>query len=157
MPSPQIESVEVVATLLVREPKFLAVFNPRWGAFTFPMSRRKQFLDPTVSLAATPEKLERAAARVAAEVLGRSFSPEEFPRPLCKIKEFEQSDADGVWKLYQVHVFGLTLAEGAKSVPGLITEWLTREDFQTREPVTHTARYLLQELATNGKLPPWTK
>lgn len=157
MPSPKIESVEVIATLLVRGPKFLAIFNPRWGAFTFPMSRRKQFLDPTVSQAATPEKLERAAARVAAEVLGRSFAPEEFPRPLCKIKEFEQSDADGVWKLYRIHVFGLTLPAGAKAVPGVVTEWLTREDFQTREPVTHTARYLLQELAANGKLPPWTK
>jgi hypothetical protein len=157
MRSPKVESVGVVATLLVRGPKFLAIFNPCWGAFAFPMSRRKQFVDPTVSHVATPEKLERAAARVAAEVLGRSFSSEGIPRPICKIKEFEQSDADGVWKLYHIRVFGLTLPAYATTVPGVIAEWLTREDFEIREPVTHTARYLLQELEANGKLPPWTK
>ena len=151
------ENVEVVATVIVQRGRLLALFNPRWGAFTFPMSRRKQFLDPTVSKAATPEKLERAAARVAAEVLGRSFAPGEFPRLLCEIKDFEQSDADGIWKLYHIQVFGLTLPSDDKPVPGLITEWFARDDFKKREPVTHTARFLLDRMEEAGHLPPWKR
>lgn len=155
MSSPQIESVEVIATVLVQGPHFLSNFNPRWGAFTFPMSRRKGFLEKTVSLAATPEPLDRAAARVAAEVLGCTFPPEAFPKFLCDVKEFEQSDADGVWKLYHIHVFGLELPPGTDPVRSVVTEWLTAEQLKTREPVTHTARVLLRELAAAGKLPPW--
>jgi hypothetical protein len=36
------------------------------------------------------------------------------------------------------------LAADTKTAPGVITEWLKREDFLTVEPVTHTAPYLLQ-------------
>jgi hypothetical protein len=156
MSGKQIESVEVVATLLVQGKKMLAVFNPRWGAFTFPMSRRKFFRDSDVSEAATPEKLDRAAARVAAEVLGRSFPPNDFPTPFVEIKNFEQSDADGIWKLYTIHVFTLKLSEGVRLAPGVIAEWLTPNDFQTREPVTHTARFILgrideQKLKLSGR------
>ncbi|MGO8697047.1 MAG: hypothetical protein ACLQVY_04945 [Limisphaerales bacterium] len=153
MSGKQIESVEVVATLLVQGKKILAVFNPRWGAFTFPMSRRKFFKDSDVSEAATPEKLDRAAARVAAEALGRSFPPDDFPTLLVEIKNFEQSDADGIWKLYTIHVFSLKVSEGVRLAPGVITEWLTPKELQTREPVTHTARYILRESEKQGLTP----
>jgi|SRR5581483_3583705 len=153
MSGKQIESVEVVATLLVQGKKILAVFNPRWGAFTFPMSRRKFFKDSDVSEAPTPEELDRAAARVAAEVLGRSFPPDDFPTPLVEIKNFEQSDADGIWKLYTIHVFTLKLSDGVKLAPGVIAEWLTPRDLKTREPVTRTARYILGELEKQDLTP----
>ena len=150
MNSNQIENVEVVATLLVQGKKILAVFNPRWGAFSFPMSRRKFFKDSGVSEAVMPEKLERAAARVAAEVLGRSFAPDDFPAPLIEIKDFEQSDADGLWKLYTLHVFTLKVSEGVRLAPGVIGEWLTAKELQTREPVTRTVRYLLSKMEEQG-------
>jgi len=148
----QILKVEVVTTLLVQGQKFLCVFNPKWGAFTFPMSKRKFFQDSAISAAPNPEKLDRAAARVAAEVLGRSFPPGEFPTPLTDIKGFEQSDADGVWKLYEFHLFTLKVSEGVKLPAGLIAEWLTPKELQIREPVTHTARYLLGCLEEKGLL-----
>ena len=150
----QIPSVEVVATLMLQGDKLLSVFNPRWGAFTFPMSKRKFFKDAVVSEAATPEKLNRAAARVAAEVLGRSFLPDEFPSPLLEIKDFEQSDVDGIWKLYTIHVFTLKLSEGVCFAPGLVAEWRTPKELETREPVTHTARFILARMADRRLLAP---
>jgi hypothetical protein len=153
MSGKQIESVEVVATLVVQGKKILAVFNPRWGAFTFPMSRRKFFKDSDVSEAATPEKLDRAAARVAAEVLGRSFAPSDFPTPSVEIKNFEQSDADGIWKLYTIHVFTLKLSEGTHVAPGVVAEWLTPKELQSREPVTHTARFVLRRMEEQSLTP----
>jgi hypothetical protein len=143
----QIPSVEVVATLMMQGDKILSIFNPRWGAFTFPMSKRKFFKDAVMSEAATPEKLNRAAARVAAEVLGRSFEPNEFPAPLLEIKDYEQSDADGLWKLYTIHIFTLKLPESVNVAPGLVAEWRTAKELETREPVTHTARFILSSMA----------
>ncbi|HEY9174001.1 MAG TPA: hypothetical protein VI136_17105 [Verrucomicrobiae bacterium] len=118
------------------------------------MSKRKFFRDAVVSEAATPEKLNRAAARVAAEVLGRSFQPDEFPSPLIEIKDFEQSDADGIWKLYTIHVFMLKLSEGVRFAHGMVAEWRTPKELETREPVTHTARFILARMAEQGLLVP---
>ena len=150
----QILNVEAVGTLILQGRKVLLVFNPRWGAFTFPMSKRKFFKDAVVSEAPTPEKLDRAAARVAAEVLGRSFPPDEYPEPLLDIKGFEQSDADRVWKLYEFHLFALKLSEGVRLASGVIGDWMTAKELRTREPVTHTARYLLERLEEQGLFPP---
>ncbi len=151
------QNVEVVATLLVQGRKILAVFNPCWGAFTLPMSKRKKFRDPSLSRTILPEDWARAAARVAAEVLGHTFAPGEFPKPLCEITDYEQSDADGVWKLYGIQVFGLKLSEGIKLAPGVIAEWLTVADFKEREPISRTARFVLGRLEEKELLPPWPR
>jgi hypothetical protein len=153
MSDKQIPKVEAVATLLVHRGKILSVFNPRWGAFTFPISKRKMFRDTEVSEAAKPENLHRAAARVAGEVLGRSFATDEFPKPLADIKGFEQSDVDGVWKLYEFHIFTLEVSEGVALAQGVVGQWLTAKQFNSHEPVSHTARYLLSELDERGLLP----
>ena len=145
--------VEAVAVLLMQGGKILTVFNPRWGAFTLPMSKRKQFRDAVVSEAPRLEEWDRAAARVAAEVLGRSFAREDFPKPLCEIKDFEQSDADGVWKLYTIQVFALKLSAGDKLAPGIIAEWMSSADLKVREPVTYTARFILNRLEEGKRSP----
>lgn len=150
-------TVEAVATVLANGRKILAVFNPRWGGFTLPMSKRKQFRDSSISEAIRPEEWPAAAARVAAEILGRSFAPEDFPRALCEIKDFEQSDADGVWKLYTIQVFGLAVADNVRLAPGVVAEWLLPEDFKTREPMTRTVRFLLARMVEQSLLPPWKK
>lgn len=150
-------TVEAVAVVIAQGSNILAVFNPRWGAFTLPMSKRKQFLDRTISEAAKPEEWDRAAARVAAEILGRSFTRKEFPKPICEIKDFEQSDADGVWKLYTIQVFGLKLSESVKLAPGIVAEWTPAADFKVREPVTHTVRFIIDRLEEDKLLPPWAK
>ncbi len=94
---------------------------------------------------------------MAAEVLGRSFTIDEFLRPLCEIKDFEQSDADGVWKLYTIQVFGLAVAGDVRLAPGVVAEWLRPEDFKQREPMTRTVRFVLGHMAEQGLLPPWGK
>lgn len=142
-PAGSCPTVEAVATVLADGPKILAVFNPRWGGFTLPMSKRKQFRDSSVSAVTRTEEWACAAARVAAVVLGRSFMMDEFPRPLCEIKDFEQSDADGVWKLYTIQVFGQAVAGDVRLAPGVVAEWLRPEDFQQREPMTRTVRFVL--------------
>jgi len=148
-------NVEVVATLILQERKLLTVYNPRWGAFSFPMSKRKQFTDEASSKAVHREDWKKTAARVAGEVLGRTFRPDEFPQPLCEIKDYEQSDADGVWKLYTIQVFGLKLPQGAKFAPGVAGEWLPAAELKTREPITRTARFILARLEEQDLLPPW--
>ncbi len=150
-------NVEAVATVLANGRKLLAVFNPRWGGFTLPMSKRKQFRDRSVCEAARAEEWPTAAARVAAEVLGRSFAPADFPRALTEIKDFEQSDADGIWKLYSIRVFGLAVSDNVRLAPGVVAEWLEPEEFQVREPMTRTVRFLLTRLEAQGCLPPWQK
>ena len=148
-------NVEAVATVIAQGSKILAVFNPRWGGFTLPISKRKTFRDSVMDSPAKPEDWPKSAARVAAEVLGRSFGPGELPRLLCEIKDYEQSDADGVWKLYTIQVFGLKVAGDVRLAPGVSVEWLGSEDFQTREPMTRTARFILARLKEQGLLPPW--
>ena len=147
--------VEVMAALILQGRNLLAVYNPRWGAFTFPMSKRKQFADDAGSKAVWPEDWKKAAARVAGEVLGRTFLPHEFPQALCEIKDYEQSDAEGVWKLYTIQVFGLKLPEGPLLAPGVVGEWLPVAEFKTREPITRTARFILARLEEQELLPPW--
>jgi hypothetical protein len=156
-PAGSCPTVEAVATVLADGPRILAVFNPRWGGFTLPMSKRKQFRDSSISPAIRQEEWPTAAARVAAEILGRSFIPADFPQPLCEIKDFEQSDADGVWKLYTIQVFGLAVTGHVRLAPGVVAEWLRPEDFQQREPMTHTVRFVLGQMAEQGLLPPWRK
>jgi hypothetical protein len=153
MKSKQTPIVEVVTTLVVQDGKVMVIFNPKWAAFSFPMSKRKVFLDNAISSVGTAEKLDRAAARVAAEVLGRSFPPQGFPHPLFDAKEYKQSDVDGIWKLYQFHVFSLQVTNIQNPASGIIAEWLTPDQINCHEPFSHTARYLLAQLEEKDLLP----
>jgi hypothetical protein len=85
-------------------------------------------------MAAHPEDWQKAADRVAGEVLGRTFLPQEFPKSLCEIKDYEQSDADGVWKLYTIQVFGLELPKTPLLAPGMVGEWLSAANSSPANP-----------------------
>jgi hypothetical protein len=126
----------------VQDGRILAVWNAGWGAFTLPMSRRHAWKDPAIPDSLHTEAWEDAAARAAAEWLGRTCEPVH----LADLGEFQQTDRDGVWKRYRFQVFRVAVAGDAPLVPGAIAEWLTPEQFLHRRPISPTAKYLIGQL-----------
>ena len=45
---PDFPEVDVAVALIVRRERILTTYNPRWGAFTLPMSKRRSWNDPNV-------------------------------------------------------------------------------------------------------------
>lgn len=153
MPTPK---VDVAVAMITCGKRILAIYNPKWGAFSIPMTKRRKWRDRAVRLGAKEEEWPLAASRAAAEVLGRTLAPEELPLPLHEILEYRQNDADGVWKLYNLHVFKLPLPKIPASLGlGIDGEWLVADQLQKNVPVSSTVRYLLKELEGSDKLPPW--
>jgi hypothetical protein len=91
---------------------------------------------------------------ICTEPLGGSHGHAPTPAP----EEYRQSDADGIRKIYHLHVFQMPLPAKPTSFSfgaGLQTEWLTVEEWRTRKPVSSTVPYILQCLEEENKLPPW--
>lgn len=147
--------IDVVATVIACEARILAVFNPRWGAFTLPMTKRRRWQEPELPSGYREEDWENAAARAAAEALGRTFLPEELPHLLTEVENYKQSDADGTWKTYHFRVFGLPVEPGTEVLPGLATEWLSPDRLRERRPLSRTAIDLVECLRERSLLPPW--
>lgn len=141
-------------TVIARGGLLLAVFNPSWG-FTLPMTKRRQWQDPSISEGVRKEEWVHAAARVAAELLGRTLAPDEFPKQLAEIKQYQQSDADGIWKIYELQIFGLKFRDKDKLASGVVAEWCKPKEFGERQPISGTARYIVSELSSKELLPPW--
>ena len=135
--------VRTAAVVITRGAEFLTIFNPKWGAFTLPMSKRRSWHDPQVQGASREEEPRAAAIRAAAEALGRPFGPDELPRPieLADLQPFQQSDRDGAWKSYRFDVFGIELAAGEVPAPsgGAAFAWMTLDALRTACPVSPTA------------------
>jgi hypothetical protein len=153
----QIPKVEVAVALIACGDKILAVHNPKWRAFSVPMTKPRRWEDPAFRLGLRQEDWQAAAVRAAAEALGRTLAEPEFPLPLHEIQEFRQNDEEGIWKLYHLHLFKLPLAKMPSALGfGVTAEWLTADQLQERAPVSSTVRYLLKQLASANKLPPWS-
>jgi hypothetical protein len=90
-----------------------------------------------------------AAARAAAEWLGRTCDPEPL---LDDPGEFQQSDRDGTWRRYHFQAFRVPVKGHPDLVPGAVGEWLTPDEFLTRRPISPTARQLIGKLQEAGKL-----
>ncbi len=152
----KIENVEVAGTIIACGEQMLVVNNIKWGAFSFSMTKLRRRQDPALGIGMHLEQPQAAAIRAAAEVLGRTLAEHELPSLLHEVKEYRQSDADGIWKLYNLHIFQMTLPK-RPAIPGagLEIEWLTATELRNRQPVSSTVRYLLTCLEEQGKLPPW--
>jgi hypothetical protein len=147
--SKQFQSVEVAVAGITSEGKILAVYNPLWRAFTLPMTRRQRWRDPDVEQDERIEDWRDAAARAAAEILGRTLAPPEMiPTRVLDMPDYEQSDRDGIWKRYHFQVFKVQLGEIVGLVDGSMSEWLTRAELrdEDRRPISPTARALAKEL-----------
>jgi len=152
---PEIPTPSVAVVLIADEEtnKILTVFNRRWASFTLPMTKQKKWMDPAVSSGRRVEKLEITATRAAAEVLGKAFPSTALPVPLLKELDCRQSDADGVWKIYALHIFGLKVPAGTTFAPCVAGQWLVPAEFRVHEPISSTARYVIECLGREGKLP----
>ncbi len=145
----QFPVANVAATLIVHDEKILVVWNPRWGAFSRPMTQRREWHDPRVPASHHGEDWIDSGARAAAECLGRTCQPELL---LDNIGEYQQSDRDGTWKRYQFQVFKVALSDPPALVPGAIAEWLAPGEILSRRPISMTTRYLIGKLQEAGKL-----
>lgn len=142
MPEP-FEAIEVAVVLISNGAgQYLAVYNAGWGAFSLPMTKRRSLPGPNPNDPPVPEAIERTAVRAAAEVLGRPLPPGGQPTRLAdEIPPWNQSDRNGKWKRYTYVVFALqtptAMAEGV---------WLTPAEFADHEPVSPTARTILERV-----------
>ena len=150
-----IPELDVAVALIQRGESFLAVYNPKWGQFTLPMTKRRQWRDPNMAKDAplNHEQWIDAAARAAAEWLERTCFP--VTEPVVESPGYQQSDRDGIWKRYHFKVFRVELAEDEDVPEGKVVEWLTPADFkdEDRRPVSPTARHLITLLTPGGHRP----
>jgi len=146
---PEFPLLDVAVTLIAHGDRILAVYNPVWGSFTLPMTKRREWQDPKVPKGKHTEDWLDAAARAGTEWLGRTCSPEFL---FDDKGGYQQSDRDGQWKRYHFQVFRLALEGQPALVNGAITEWLTPAEFFERRPISPTARYLIGKLQEENLL-----
>lgn len=153
------DQVDVAVIVVTRGPRVLTVFNASWGSFGLPMTKRRVWTDPNIPPAHREESWTAAAARAAAEALGRTVSLPGLEL-LADIPEYRQGDRDGVWKRYHFQVFRLTLPEGTDVPTRAAVEWLTVDELldPNRAPISATARDLFPKVqeaaALSGKTLP---
>jgi hypothetical protein len=142
---PPVPEVDVAAVVIQHDGKILAVYNPKWGCFTLPMTKRRRWQDPGEPGRTGEEDWADAAARAAAEWLGTTIHL--VSEPLPKGIQIQRSGRDGRLKHYRFHVFPVFLQMAPKLVEGAVAEWLVPTDFldSTRRPISDTARTLLTE------------
>ena len=135
-----------VAVALVRaDEQVLVVYNDEWKTFTLPMTKRQEWAAPEVpEVSERQEEWIEAAARAAAEWLGRTLEPAEITGiPLVDDSQYTQSDRDGIIKRYHFQVFEVKTTKSERLVPGAVAEWLTLQELRMRRPVSSTTRFLI--------------
>lgn len=138
------EKLDVAAVLITQGSKVLLVYNEKWGSFTLPMTKRRVWDDPKIPVAHREESWNTAAARAAAEALGKTVTGLEF---LVDIPKYSQGDREGTWKRYHFQLFKLAVPKSAQLKPGTIGEWLTVEEIvdNGRGPISPTAIELVPQ------------
>jgi hypothetical protein len=134
--------MDVAVALIKNDGRILLVFDPNWGAFTLPMTRRRVWKDDAGALLGS-EAWESTAGRAAAEVLGRT----------CRVKPIAIPDEvihgrswrDGRIKDYHYRMFMVHDVEPAP-LPDTRAEWLTPEEITdpARHPISETAFVLIE-------------
>ena len=144
---PEFPEVDVAVALIVRDGKILTKYNPKWGAFTLPMTKRRCWKDPSVPVEKREELWADAAGRAAAECTRKTFSI-DF-EPLEDVANYRQSDRMGKWQRYHFQIFRIDLHEDPP--PMEETEWLSPADIldPRRRPVSPTARDLVRLLGVD--------
>lgn len=138
------EKVEISAVVIVRDRRILAVFNPAWGSFTLPMTKRRVLQGKKVPTAPAEETWEHAAARAYAEVIGKTVS--RFAKVATHTPGLTQGDRTGEVKNYQIETFRCDLPSGIEPRSDVTTEWLTLDEWldPQRMPISPTAVHILK-------------
>lgn len=146
--------VEVAVTVIRRGAALWAPYNPKWAAFTLPMTKRRGQENRDNSEIEESEPWPEAAKRNVVEWFECSFD-QNFDC-LMDIDGYRQSDRDLFVKIYHFRVFALAADNRLTLRPDVVGEWLARSDFQEfhRRPISPTARFLVEELQKQGKLWP---
>jgi hypothetical protein len=140
--------VEVSVVVLERAGLILAEFNPKWEMFTLPMARLRRRPGPGDALRETPSD---AALRAATKALGRPLPPQAFPKPLSldvPSHLYLHSRRDQNRKRYTYHVFGRRVVDPSpRHAIGWHVLWLKPEEFRSYEPVSPTAKFVVEHLS----------
>lgn len=109
-------------------------FNPRWGVFTLPVSKRRTLQPGGPSATPASESWHDAALRAAAEVLGQPFPPSALTETPDYVEPFTQSGRDCVMKRYEYRVFAMPWATPPQPVPGHVAVWVDRAAASLKVP-----------------------
>jgi len=154
---PPLPEVEIGVALITRGKTILAVFNPKWSAYSLPMTKRRRWNDAGMAKGDRSEDWRDTALRAAYECLGR---PTRISGPLSgnaepiEIAGFSQGDREGLWKHYRFHVYRVTLEKGEEAASGQQAIWLSVDQFldPTFGPISPTARNVIREVQARAKL-----
>ena len=154
--------VVFVAAVVVRcRDRILLVHNPKWGAFTLPMTKQRESADPKTGKVKA-EPWPNAAARAAGEWLGSLFYLDGKTKktvlpglPLASLKRITemagvlQSDRDGLLKAYNIRVYGIQFDVQPSLIHGSNSCWLTADEILDERlgPISRTARLIVKPLA----------
>jgi hypothetical protein len=144
--------IDAAVALIKQGSKYLAVYNPGWEAFTLPITKRRVWQVPQDPPTILEEDWADAAARAAAEWLGRTVRLQAAP--FHEIVDLEYSGRTGEWKHYHLQIFEVPVQSDVKTANGTATEWLTVDEFldEDRRPISPTAREVMRQLKANFKV-----
>jgi ADP-ribose pyrophosphatase YjhB (NUDIX family) len=145
--------IDLAAVMVRQGDEIMLVYNEKWGAFTLPMTKLREWKDPEAKEGSDRmEDWDDAAVRAAVEWLGHTTTAR--PRLLLDMAEFRQSDRDAVWKRYHMQVFELTADADLEIPAGRIVEWLTPDEITDtrRRPISPTTRHVIAELRSKALL-----
>jgi hypothetical protein len=149
---PGVPCLEIAVVLIVQEGRVLGVYNPKWGSYTLPMTKRYSWQDPNMVDGVHVEDWDDAAVRAETECFpGTRLDAPSF---LLEIPEYQQSDRDGAWKRYRFRVHRRELADNPAPRAGLNIEWLTPDEWLdvNRRPISKTARDVIRQVVADARL-----
>jgi hypothetical protein len=138
--------VPVAVTLIMFGGDLLLVYNPRWRAFTLPMTKRRCWPNPDGGCEAFSESWEDAAMRNMAEWLGRTFTAP--PQHVLDLEACQHSGRDLRTRQYHFRLFAASADRADERVVWAPTECLSPDEIldPARRPVSETARLLVRSL-----------
>ena len=144
--------VNLSISVVISDGKILVDWNPRWGCFTLPMTKIREWHTDRGHVDTDSETALDAAIRTVAESLGRPLVAGEIPQGPEELElqpYSHRSYRDGRWKRYGQTVFVFRIDS---PVLGHRLNWLTPEDLETHRPISPTATEVIRHLQANEVL-----
>lgn len=142
---------DVAVTVIHCQGKVLAVYNPRWGMFTLPMTKVRWEQSAAHTEVGRRRAWFVAAVRNVMESLG--ITTIHRVNLLSELTDIRQSERDGSVNHYHFKIFHFPLHELPVSCP-VVAEWLKPSDFidPARQLISPTADLLIRHLQYEAQL-----